>query len=411
MMRLLKQSSIAIVCSICWCIGVAQTPIYQANIQLVDATGYYQVQLSPELLGTVVRNCIDLRIKDEKGEEQPYFITQESENSVKQVFIAYPIVRQVIRPGGLSELVFKNNNNEAIDRISLLVNSADVVKELSLSGSDNLQHWFVVKDKDWLHGLGGGNKTTVLKMLRFPKSSYTYFKLTFNDSTSLPLQIKSVGNYNTTSKLTGTTSYQFKEITQVDSAGKTYVQLNAKSNTYLEKLNIYASGTSYFDRNAKVIIKRKELNKKKQPYIVTDVLGSFRLKSDDVNEIKLGRQQLQHYTVVIDNLDDKPLVIDSVVASYKNKYAVVKLTIGEQYTMTWGDENTRKAKYDITKFTDKIRPIATIQHQKVNRINTMSTATINQKQWWQTSTIIWVIIVIVGSLLAFVAFKIVKEIG
>lgn len=411
MMKLLKRASIIIVCCIYWCFGVAQNPVYQANIPLVDSTGYYQIQLSPKLLGTVVRNCIDLRIKNQKGEEQPYFITQEAENNVRQEFITYPIVKQLIKPGGISELIFENKNNQAISQFSLLVNNADVVKEVSLSGSNDMQHWYVLKDKYWLRGLKANKETTVLKMLRFPNSNYSYYKLSINDSVSLPLQINAVGYYSVESELAKTTTYRFENLIQIDSARKSIITLSCDANMYAEKLRVYISGSDYYDRQMTISTKRKQFNRKKEPFLENHVLGSYRLLSDAVNEFSIGRIQQNNLVLTINNFDDKPLKIDSVLTSYSNKYAVVKLFQGESYSLIWGGESISRAKYDIQKFAQKIKPISTLKHSSMEPITQLSANKVISKSWWQSSTIIWIVISVVGVLLSLVAFKMVKEIS
>jgi hypothetical protein len=406
-----KKNSTLIIALFAVVIGKAQNHRFEANIPVVTETDYYQIQLAPALLGTMANKATDLRVINSKEEEQAYFLTRESERSLQKEFVAYPIVKQTMVPNGTSTLVFENIGKDTISSINLLVNNADVAKKVRLSGSNDQQNWFVVKDQYFLQGFQGNNNTTLLKMLRFPSSDYQFYKLSFNDSTSLPLHINAVGYYNTKEIKSRVTSFPMEVKHLHDTLKSSYFQLSVTDTSYLERLSFYVSGPEYFDRKAEIRIKNQVNSNKKVKTPDYKMLAQFHVKSDATNEILLYNKSFKEAEFVIRNQDNTPLIVDSVVASFNNRYAVVKLETGEQYKFTWGDNKAVKPQYDLAKFASKIKPKLTVQHLRIKKMRVNNEVTVKEKAWWQSSAIIWVVIVLVGSVLGYVAFKMINEMG
>lgn len=406
-----KKNSILIIASFAIVMGKAQSHRFEANIPVVTETDYYQIQLAPTLLGTIANNAADLRIRNSKGEEQAYFLAQESEMSLQKEFVAYPIVKQTMVLNGTSTLVFENVDKDTISSINLLVNNADVAKKVRLSGSNDQQNWFVVKDQYFLQGFQGSNNTTLLKMLRFPSSDYQFYKLSFNDSTSLPLHINAVGYYNTKEIKSRVTSFPIEVNHLIDTLKSSYFQLSVADTLYLERLSFYVGGPEYFDRKAEIRIKNQVTSNKKVKTPDYKTLAQFHVKSDATNEILFYNKSFKQAEFVIRNQDNTPLIVDSVIASFNNRYAVVKLEAGEQYTFTWGDNKAVTPQYDLAKFVSKIKPKSTILHSHIKNLQGNIEVALKEKAWWQSSVIIWVVIVLVGLTLGYVAFKMINEMG
>jgi hypothetical protein len=412
MMKHWKNSSALIIALFSMVFVQAQNHRFEAEIPVVSTTDYYQIQLAPALLGTVYSNASDLRIQNNKGEEQAYFLTKESDKSIQKEFVAYPIVKQTLVPKGTSLLIFENKKKASISSINLLVNNADVAKKVRLSGSNDQQNWFVVKDQYFLQGFQGADTTTVLKMLRFPSSNYRYYQLSFDDSTSLPLHINAVGYYNTKLIKTRVTSFPLELKHTSDSIKNSYYLLSTQDSSYLERLSFYVGGSEYFDRNAKIRAEKKPIRKRKIKTAKYSTLAKFNLKSDAANEVKINGNNFKQVELIINNQDDMPLSIDSVIGSFNNRYAVVKLEAGEHYKIYWGDKKAIKPKYDLVKFVSKIKPKATIKHLEIISITAKKKSVEkNTIEWWQSTTIIWMVIGLVGLLLGYVAFKMINEMG
>jgi hypothetical protein len=197
-----------------------------------------------------------------------------------------------------------------------------------------------------------------------------------------------------------------------DTLKSSYFQLSAADTSYLERLSFYVSGPEYFDRKAEIRIKNQVNSNKKVKTPGYKTLAQFHVKSDATNEILLYNKSFKEAEFVIRNQDNTPLIVDSVVASFNNRYAVVKLEAGEQYKFTWGDNKAVKPQYDLAKFVSKIKPKATVQHLRIKKLRVNNEeVVVKEKAWWQSSAIIWVVIVLVGLILGYVAFKMINEMG
>ncbi len=401
-----------------WVIGIfcattanGQEFAYKSEIVPVPDEAHYRITLSPDLLGQSRPDFGDLRLYSEDGLEQPYVLKQEREVSTTSLFKEYEIIKKEYKKNAISHMIFANPDKQTINNVSLVVNNTDVQKRARLSGRDDQESWYVIKDNYLLHSMASEEETTELKILNFPLSDYAYFKLEINDNWRLPINILKVGYYDTQKEEGLMTSFEDIGIDQNDSLKTSYVKLNLTKPIYLEKLHFEVSGAEYYSRNARVMVKRERLNRKKKKEIFYETIVSFHLNSNSGNEVKLGGRVVQEIYIEIENRDNQPLVVEKVSSTYLNKYMVAKLTPLLSYSIMFGDQELRSPDYDMAVFADQIPEDAMkISHQQI--IPLLATEAIQKEPGLlDNAYFIWSVIGLVGIFLAFISVKMIKEIG
>lgn len=400
-----------------WLLGVllstsvfGQEFTYETPLMQVADTGYYQVVLSPVFLGQAKPNLADVRIYDQGGVEQPYLLRSEQEVSTKSLFREYEITDKAYQQNAISHLIFSNPDKRAIDNVSIEVKNTDVKKRARLSGSDDLENWYVIRDNYLLHAMQSEDETTELKILNFPLSDYAYFKLEINDNWRLPINILKVGYYDTQQVKGATTTFDCPIVAQQDSLKTSYVSIVFAEPVYMEQLQLMASGADFYSRFTKVKTKRIRVDKKNKPYEYFETLGAFELHSNSENKVSFPGAIVSELSIEIDNRDNAPLKVEQVKASFLNRYAVLALNPAASYVIKLGNDQLAKPDYDIARFASQIPATSPkIVHGDIVDIRPKEEP--RAPSFWDNKYLVWLVIAVVGFGLAYISFKMIKEMG
>lgn len=401
-----------------WLIGLligfnvhAQEFNYQAEVPAVTSRGYYSLVLSPQLLGKQGGDLADLRLLNDQNQEVPYLLRKERDVAVTSLYKEYEIIEKAYKKDAISHLIFSNPDKKAIDNISFLVKNTDVQKRARLSGSDDKQNWYVIKNNYLLHSMKSEDETTELKILNFPLSDYAYFKLEIDDNWRLPINILGVGYYDTEKVKGLSTTFDWTITEQKDSLKTTYVRLDLPDTTYLENLKVEVSGAEYYSRYTKVMVKREYVNRKKRKVESLEFVGSFELNSNSPNKVSLRGLSTKTLYLEIDNQDNPPLKVERVTGSMLNQYLIAELKEGEKYALAFGNEKLRSPQYDLVKFADQIPDdLPKLKPLEITDIRPISTEK-PAGGLWTNPYLIWVVIGVVGLVLAYISVKMIKEMG
>ncbi|MGL1888720.1 MAG: hypothetical protein OCD76_19560 [Reichenbachiella sp.] len=390
----------------------AQDFTHQASIEPIFANGFHKIVLSPELLGKANTSLSDLRIYDNDGIEQPYLIQRESSISTKSSFKEYKIVGREGENDSTSYLVFLNDDDQPIDQVSFIVQNTDVKKRASLSGSNDGKTWYVIRNNYLLQSMHSSNETTELKTIDFPLSDFSFFKLQIENNIKEPINILKVGYYERQKTAGLSTNFDYPVLSQTDSANTSFVRLDLPEMKYLEKLRFEVSGAQYYSRHMRILIKKEAENKRMEKVYHLQQIGSLELNSNGNNEIEIGGIRLQALFIEIDNKDNLPLKLERVIGSFLNHYAVVDLKTDKSYLLKFGNQELRAPNYDIAYFGDVIpehAPKTNIKQIKI--LTNTEEAMVEEPSIFNNPIVLWGVIGIVGIFLAFISFRMIKELG
>jgi hypothetical protein len=401
-----------LLCLLCTTYVYGQEFTYEASVVPVQESTYYRIVLSPELLGKLNANHADLRIYSGDGVEQPFLLRSEVAMSTKSLFKEYKIIDQEYIKDTVSYLIFHNPDKQVIDNVSFVVRNTNIQKRAKLSGSDDQENWYVIKDNYLLHSMEDDDTTTELKIISFPLSNYEYFRLEINDNLNLPINILKVGYYDYQKVIGSTTSFNYPIISKKDSLKTSYIKLAFSEKMYLERLTFELSGSDYYSRSGRILVKRERIGKRKKRTQYLEPIASFNLNSNSSNEIDLGGRSVEELYVEINNRDNQPLIVDKVIGSFLNKYMIVELQKNKTYILKFGDKDLSSADYDLRAF-EKTIPIAApkIGHNQIQRAKPVVDAPKGEGGIFDNKYLVWFIIGGAGLLLGWISIRMVKEIG
>ncbi|AKQ44406.1 hypothetical protein TH63_00170 [Rufibacter radiotolerans] len=348
-------------CCLLWQQAEAQDFSWQAQILPATQKGYHRLLLTPEIIGRLQPGLEDVRLFNQAGQTVPYLLRAEVPVQYKRLFKPYQILRYTRRPGGMSEVLVHNPQQRAINNISLLIGNAEVRKQVSLSGSDDQQNWYVLKERDWLYAIQNTQRTAEVKLLDFPLSKYRYFRLQLNDSTSAPLNILKAGYYDTYSEAGKYTRIPVLSFSRKDSAGThiTYLRLTFGQPVYPDQVAVHISGPDFYHRPGKVVLGKKRVyNRRGKPRRrrsrLQEISVPLLLSSNAPALVDFPRQRVEELELQIENGDSPGLTIDSVQVLQLNRYLVASLDSGQTYTLRYGDEKLSAPNFDLAYFQDSI---------------------------------------------------------
>jgi hypothetical protein len=337
----------------------AQTYNWQASVATPQHQGYHRIQLSREVTGALKADFSDVRIVDASGKEVPYLLRTEQPVQYKQLFRSYDILSYTHQKNCCSELVIANPGKRKLNNISLLVSNADARKQVKLSGSDNQQDWYVLKEQDILYAINNQNSTAEVKLLNFPLSDYRYFRLQLNDSSSAPLNILKAGYYDTYTETGKYTAIPVQQVTRKDSAAakSTYIHLRFAQPVYPDRLELTITAPQLYYRHGYIQLgtskpERRRRSRRRKPQEQQTV--NFVLSSNAPAIVELPRRKIQELTIVIQNADNQPLNINAIKPLQLNHYLVADLSPEQSYTLKVGNTDAKIPDYELAYFQDSI---------------------------------------------------------
>jgi hypothetical protein len=402
----------------------AQNYHRQCHVQQVSAPGFYRILLTPEITGQMKSDLSDIRLFDEKDTEIPYLLYKDTAHRGVDRFVSYEIVEKEYKQGCCSHIVVKNTLANSIEEIMIEVNSADSRRNMTLSGSYDNKQWFALKDRfdavDFDSYEKGSKKTTSLLKFSFPKSDYTYYKFDFDDwkgwwnNFKYPVFIVKAGYIEPTFIPEETQETPSPALNQAEDrkVKQSLIHLSFPEAEYVDHLRIDTrqaeeKQTGYY-RAASVY----ELVKKDSLHTEERFLGSTILSSLSENEFNLHHTLIRNLLVRISNLDDQPLQITGVHGFQVKHYLVANLGGEIEYYLKYGCDTLNTPQYDLQHFRDKVPalpPVLSVSGYK--DIYKPAPPKEGQKAsgFFNNKSVIWIAIVLVGLLLAFMVTRMLKE--
>ncbi|MBL7858376.1 MAG: hypothetical protein JNM57_11860 [Cyclobacteriaceae bacterium] len=380
-----------------------------ATLPPIDSTGFYRIALTSDVCIHLNNNFTGLRLYNEKEQEVPFLFEEEKKTTVNR-FSEYEILEKTQKRNCCTTLVLHNPERNSINNISLIIKNADVLKTATLLGSDNREQWYALKQHVQLDGLNNARATADMKMLNFPWSNYSYYKLEIDDSTTAPLNILRAGYYQLETSERNYSVVPIKLFSQVDSVDikKTYITIRFDTVRLVDRLEFTISGLPYFSRNATLYKKgvHQLRNGSTESYLLA--VHTFQLRSDQENIVSLPTIRSNEFIVIIENLDNPPVQISAVNTFQLNRYITAWLEKENSYTLRLGNINNEEPNYDLAQFKDKIPQQPPVLN--VSKIeSTKTTAPKSDFVFFTSRTLIWAILFIVILALGWMSIRMVKE--
>ncbi|NBP71114.1 MAG: hypothetical protein EBU52_20540, partial [Cytophagia bacterium] len=309
-----------------------------------------------------------------------------------------------------TKLILKNPDSLPINNISLSIKNAEVSKQATLLGSDDQENWFALKEKFVLQTIDNPDNTSVVKIVDFPLSNYTFYKLEIDDSSSAPLNILGAGYYEQLTQEGGYTAIPDLKIETTDSSQskQTFIKINLDTIRTIDRIEMAMTGQPYFLRRASLYSLQYSKNKRGDLESYLQWEYDIELSSKQATILDVNALRSKQLTVIINNEDNPPLQLKTAQLLQRKRYLVAWLKKGDDYVLKTGAVDMVAPRYDLANFQDNIpselKEVKLGEFVFFNKKNKETSTTI-----FTNKMIIWVAIILVVALLGFMSVKLIRE--
>ena len=374
---------------------------YKASLPVIDSSGFYLINLKPELVAKTKPGFADLRIRQGDGQFAPYIRSDNLVSKDKQRFQVFPQVNFTSKTDTGTVYVISNLDRLTINELWLRLRNTAVSRTVSLTGSDDLKDWYAIKENVILEEAGTNDRGNYEQLLQFPSSTYHYLKILVNDKNKVPVKILQAGIYYKPFEQQSYVELPQPNFVQKDSGNVSRITLKFKDSYQLNRLHLNLSGTKFFMR--RVHLYQVEGNNR---YEIADTQI---LSAKPVQELFIHARGPQ-IELEIFNGDNPVLKLEEVHAFQIRQSIISYLEKGQPYTLLLGNPKASEPNYDIKFFTDSIKT----QLPEINTGTLMKNAESQaklKKEKADLTWLIWIAAIAALGLLTFVTFKMVKEVG
>lgn len=390
---------LSIVLSLTYLCSIAQS-WYVADIDTIKQSGYYNIQLDKRIIAvSKSSNLSDLRINDTIGNEVPYFVRSQTPVRAINEFVGY-LLESNTEKDSINTIIVNNEKNENLSRFSIITESAEVDKYVTMRGSNDLKKWYIVKKKENITYSGFKEGNNEILIVDFPQGNYKYYEITLINSQNSPLKVSAVGRFKNSNIYAQQSVVDLGTFTRKDSTDKkTYIRFPELAYNYrLNKLTFYINSKAEYLRKSELIEKNFETR--------------FNLSSKGENTVVLNNTPISRDgVIVIDNKGNPPLVIDSIKAFALNRYLCAYLEEGQKYTLVIGNKDIApSSEYDIEYFQNEIpEDIQIVGTLNFHKIEGFDHPTEREKMWIEEPIFLWSIIIVVGIFLSVICYRMIRE--
>lgn len=376
---------------------------YKSELPVVKESGYYHLQLTPDIIANAAVDLSDVRILNANGEEIPYLLRLENPTRKEAAFEPYKIVEEdFLKEEGLSRIVIDNEKRDTISRFYIFINQAETEKYISLRGSDDARNWYAVKRKSKVESVPLETKTEAMLIIDFPSGNYRHYEISIGNPEKEPIKVISVGKYKY-EEIIG----KYTEIpllyTRTDSTDKnTYFRFPTLTKSYrIDKIKFEADANFPFFRDGKILSSE-------------NVIHRFSIGSDRENLIETSHLRLNKEVVfIIENKDNKPININKITGYQLNRYVCLFLEKEVSYSLYYGNSESVRPEYDIVHFETNIpRELPILIPGEPHQLPVISPVEENREKevlFIEKPAFLWTVIILVGVVLAIICIKMVYE--
>ncbi|GAA3960988.1 hypothetical protein GCM10022210_06010 [Mucilaginibacter dorajii] len=373
---------------------------YGANLQKVDSTGFYRINLQPAFIAKAKGDMADIRIADAMGNFVPYIQAGSLPQKDQKSFVVFNTIDARLATDTGTTYIVENKTGLPLDRLWIKLQNTAVQRKVNLMGSDDLKQWFAIQENIPLQEAVQNSEGTYMQSLSFPASSYRYLKLLVDDKNKTPIKFLQAGVYTEYAATLAYTPIPGLRFTRADSNKTTFITIKLNDNYQVNKLHLNITAPKYFKRNVTIY---QVINGYKEAILEAE-LNSIK-NNDLLFAAKTTELQLQ-----IGNGDNQPLVINGINVYQSNEYIISYLDGKQNYHLLAGDSTAQAPEYDLKFFADSIKAnIPAINHQAIVK-NIVASAE-KPKAAKDYTALIWLAIIAAVGMLLLLTLKMVKEVG
>jgi len=387
---------------------LAQDARWHSTIGPVERSGHYVILLSPEVVGRSQPSLNDVRILTPDSALVPTLMRTETARMNDATAVSFTVLRNDA-VGKQTIVEFEVPAGTLMDGLELGIRNAEVRKTARITGSDDRENWFMVKDEGL--ALSGTGPARSLRWLDLPLSDHRYYRIALNDSLTAPVQVLSVGH-----TVQARTEGRYVSAGNIrwdrnEEKGRSVFRIYADHPLLIDRIQYTTADTTPYMRQARLYTQRSEWRTERRRRKVLDTrredFGSRTLASYQRRVLEGPRVAVDTLYLVVENGDDRPLAITGLETLQLERSMHVRLESGVTYSLTTGDPLATTPRFDIGHFRDSLPlPIDTLRLQGLEAI---APSTVGPKPFDLSSIWLWVAILVIGGGAAFGAVRVLRK--
>lgn len=328
---------------------------YFKTIKISGKSTYKQFFITEDIYENSKNNLEDIRIINNNGKEIPYVIeTEKEQDKYREKVVARAKITEILTKKDKMEFIVKFDSDSSLKDVIgnklEMIPTRNFYTEYTLFGSNNSIDWEWITSGEIYKTPEKSNLT-----MEFFKKRYEYYKVAtpLDKGNIFDEAILKLSDNETGKQEIVKTKLDYK-LEQREKS--TILKIKSK---FLPLKNIVLDVDDEFKRNYSV---RDEDN-----LYLEGVISKVGEKSNlEINLENVSKSS--EITVEIRNGDNLPLKIKSVTGNYVPDRVVFKAVEGENYKVTFGNENLKKPEYDLGEFVDLITERDTVTTGKITKI-------------------------------------------
>lgn len=371
---------------------------YKADVPKIDSTGVYKIWLEPQFVADCAgKGLLDVRLMDENGIFSAFSIMEALPEENRVSFTSFPQVKQDAVKDSSTVFIADAAGADKLNKLWLVFRNSAVSRQANLSGSDDLKHWFAIKEDIDLQGADNTTNPEYEYVLNFPASKYRYYKIQIDNRKRDPINIVRAGIYTSSAERMVRPIASLKTNVKEGSKQTSYF-VDLDNNYYVSQLRLNVISPKYYSRAINIY----DVGHKPEELIYKGQLSS---SGSDIVPCVAKTNKLR---IDIINGDDKPLDIKDVTAFDLKRYAIAYLEKGHKYYLLTGNDTINAPSYDLSFLHSKpIAQFPVIQHSAIYKNPVFGMAVVPSPRNY--TPYIWAAIIAVLIVLSLLTWKMVKE--
>jgi hypothetical protein len=367
----------------------------KAMLDVPDSTGFYSIQITPELSGFIKTDLSDIRIMNEQQKQVPFVVRNAATPKINNRFDTLSIVQNRLNDSGKSVIVVQNETAAMLNGFALVIKNADVLRSASLMGSNDGKSWFSIVENIYFSNASSQDKDEYLQQVSFPLSSYHFYKIVINNEKNAPLNVMSVIKV-VSEEFKARDPYvsnPFVTFSQKDSSdGYSYVTVENPYAYHIEKIDLEVKGPKFFKRDLAV-----EAGSGNYQYTID---------AGSIHSFIVPVFNDKRWTIRIYNGDNPPLSVTALQTYQSDKQLIALLDAGKKYTLYMNDSAAKAPSYELQNFKDSIPQVTrNIAVDTIEKIRTETIKKVETSKNW-----LWITLIVVLIVLTFFTVRLVRDV-
>jgi len=375
--------------------GQSQTYSHQRDIKGITEQ-WHKIILPDDVFDKVSNDFSDIRILGITASndtiEAPY-ILRLSAGTVTSNQVGFKLLNTSHNDSGYY-FTFHIPTMDQINQIKLNFAEKNFDWLVKIEGSQNQNEWFTIADNYRILSIKNAATDFQFTDLVFPNSKFRYYRLLIRTHEKPSLTLASIAHQDITKGRYR--NYAIKKFNIKENKQTKQTEINVELNLPVAmcQLIIHVKDTNDYYRAATVKYLRDSIKTEKGWNYNYTTLTSGILNSAGTNEFEFASTTSQTLKILIDNLDNQPLMIDSIQLKGNLHELIARFTIQANYFLAYGNKTVAKPQYDIERFVNNIpETLYTLQLGNEQNIENPKDQSIdplfkNKKWLWITMTLI-----------------------